>query len=59
MTAKIDKEKCSACSECLSSCPLDCITLSNEDGKATIDSETCGECGACIDVCPNEAISLE
>lgn len=59
MTAKIDKKKCSACGECFSSCPLDCITLSEDDHKAVIDVETCGECGACIDVCPLEAISLE
>lgn len=59
MTAIIDKEKCTACGECLASCPLDAIALNEQqDGKAEIDSDTCGECGVCIDICPAMAISL-
>ena len=59
MTAVINQEKCTGCGECTSSCPLDAISLNEEqDGKACIDSDICGECGACIDVCPVSAISL-
>lgn len=59
MTAIVDEKKCTACSECVSSCPLDAIALKEDhDGKAYIDPDTCGECGGCIDVCPVSAISL-
>jgi ferredoxin len=56
MTAIVDAEKCSACGECVESCPLDAIAIQEE--KARIDPETCGDCGACVDVCPTEAISV-
>ncbi|MDR0869467.1 MAG: 4Fe-4S binding protein [Planctomycetaceae bacterium] len=58
MSAVVDKEKCTGCGECVLSCPLDSLTLDEEDGKAAVDSDICGECGACIDVCPAGAISL-
>jgi heterodisulfide reductase subunit A-like polyferredoxin len=57
MAASVNAEKCTGCEECVQSCPLDAIAVS--DGLAKIDPETCGDCGACVDVCPSEAISLE
>lgn len=56
MAAVVDSAKCTGCEACLSSCPLDAISM--KDGIAVIDNETCGDCGACVDVCPAEAISL-
>jgi electron transfer flavoprotein alpha subunit len=56
MAASIDAEKCSACSECVSACPLEAIAV--KENVAVVDGETCGDCGACVDVCPNEAISV-
>ena len=58
MTAVIDQENCTACGECVSSCPLESISISGETQTARVDGDTCGECGACIGVCPVEAISL-
>ena len=57
MAAVVDAEKCTACGECVESCPLEAITMGED--SAVIDEETCGDCGACIDVCPVEAISLD
>ncbi len=58
MSAQIKQDTCTACGECVSSCPLDAISL--PDGStAAVDADTCGDCGACIDVCPVSAISLE
>ncbi|HBT75339.1 MAG TPA: ferredoxin [Planctomycetaceae bacterium] len=57
MTVVVTSETCTGCGECVSSCPLDAISL-KEDGKAYIDPNTCGECGACVDVCPVSAIVL-
>jgi ferredoxin len=56
MAAVVDAEKCSACGECVASCPLDAITM--QETVAHVDPETCGDCGACVDVCPTQAISV-
>jgi ferredoxin len=56
MAASIDADKCSACGECVSACPLEAITV--QEKSAVVDDGTCGDCGACVDVCPNEAISV-
>ena len=57
MPAVIDPEKCSGCEACVSTCPLDAISMA--DGAATVDASTCSDCGACVDACPSEAISVE
>jgi NAD-dependent dihydropyrimidine dehydrogenase PreA subunit len=56
MAASIDAEKCSACGECVSACPLEAIAVN--ETVAVVDADTCGDCGACVDVCPGEAISV-
>jgi len=58
MTALIDQENCTACGECVLSCPLESISINDETRTACVDSDTCGECGNCIGVCPMSAISL-
>ncbi|MDR3111334.1 MAG: 4Fe-4S binding protein [Planctomycetaceae bacterium] len=57
MSAKVDHSKCTGCGGCVSACPLDAITVT--DDKATVDPNTCGDCGSCIDACPEGAISME
>ena len=57
MAAVVDKEKCTGCSECIESCPLESIELDGEVAK--VDEDTCSDCGACVDVCPVEAITVE
>ncbi len=58
MAAKIDKEKCTGCGLCVDACPVEAISM-NDDDKAEVDVATCTECGVCVDECPNDAISLE
>lgn len=51
----IDKDTCTGCESCISSCPFDALHM--EGGKAVVD-EKCTFCGACVDVCPVNAITL-
>ena len=55
MSATVNIEKCTGCEACVSSCPVEAISL--VDDKATVSSE-CIDCGACVDECPLEAISM-
>lgn len=50
----VDREKCTGCEECLSSCPFDAIDI--KEGKAFIN-ENCQVCMACLSACPEGAIS--
>lgn len=57
MTAKLEilSDKCVGCGACLSSCPLDALSL--EGGKAVV-SPACSLCGMCVNSCPFDAIVL-
>ena len=55
MAVTVELDKCNGCGECVSSCPLDSIVITDE--KAVID-DSCAECGACIDACPNKALVM-
>ncbi|MFH1615345.1 MAG: 4Fe-4S binding protein [Planctomycetota bacterium] len=57
MPAKVDKEKCTGCEDCIESCPSEAIKMA--DSKAQIILENCVDCGVCVDECPVEAISME
>ncbi|UDQ97396.1 4Fe-4S binding protein [Lentisphaerota bacterium WC36G] len=54
MAAVVDKDLCTGCEACVSSCPVEAISM---DGVAVI-SDDCIDCGACVGECPVEAISL-
>ncbi|MDR2755636.1 MAG: 4Fe-4S binding protein [Planctomycetaceae bacterium] len=59
MSATVEMNKCTACGECVSTCPLEAIAIaSDHNDKAFVDPGTCSECGACVDVCPVSAIEL-
>lgn len=51
MAYKIDKDECIACGSCASTCPVGCISQS-DDGKYEINANDCIECGSCKGVCP-------
>ncbi|CAI9830978.1 MAG: ribosome biogenesis/translation initiation ATPase RLI [Nitrosopumilus sp.] len=64
--AVLDQELCQPkkCGlECVKYCPVnksgaDCITISDESGKARIDEDICNGCGICVKVCPFDAITI-
>jgi Fe-S-cluster-containing hydrogenase component 2 len=51
----VNQELCTGCGTCVEECPVDAITLT-EDDVAQIDDEQCIRCGTCHDVCPVEAV---
>ena len=59
--AKIDEERCSACSTCVKVCPVEAIQLKQQGKRnfAAMDDQKCLGCTICISRCPREAISRE
>jgi len=61
-----NKEKCTACGICVTTCPINCISLTeyrDEDNKRRpesyqIDFGKCYFCGLCVESCPFKAISM-
>lgn len=51
----IEKNKCTGCQTCVSVCPVNCITMSNDNQGflyPTIDTAHCIKCGKCTLYCP-------
>ncbi|MHC1579767.1 MAG: 4Fe-4S binding protein [Candidatus Alkanophagales archaeon] len=61
MPAVVDKEKCTGCGKCVEECPVEAISLVEEDDKkyAVVNEEECTECEVCIDTCEQGAISMK
>ncbi len=57
MPAFIDKEKCTACGNCVEECPVEAISLVDEE-YAVVNNDECTECELCIDVCEQGAIRM-
>ncbi len=56
MNIRVDKDVCTGCETCVTSCPYDSIIM--EDGFAFIN-EYCQLCRACLSICPEGAIKEE
>ncbi|MCD6545473.1 MAG: 4Fe-4S dicluster domain-containing protein [Thermotogae bacterium] len=51
---------CLQCNEkyCISSCPTNALTVSDETGAVLVDENLCIGCGVCMKVCPYNAIKI-
>jgi len=52
----VDREKCKKCLTCISICPVNAITIINED--ITFNRMKCIRCYCCSEICPEGAIGL-
>ena len=50
----VDQEKCVGCGICISSCPVNAISMEND--KATVSQDKCTFCGECFSACPQDSI---
>jgi electron transfer flavoprotein alpha subunit len=55
MKAIVDKEKCTACGDCVEICPVEAIEVVDEIAQVNDD---CTLCGLCVDACADEAIDM-
>jgi MinD superfamily P-loop ATPase len=53
-TARIDRERCTQCSECINVCRFNAIS-----DDFIVDSISCEGCGVCFHICPANAIEME
>jgi heterodisulfide reductase subunit A len=64
LVAFVHPDACTACGECLTTCPYNAIEMtagtgaSGANGIATISETTCKGCGGCVPLCPENAIDL-
>ena len=54
---QVDTELCNGCETCVDRCPMDAISITEEE-VASINLERCIGCGLCIRACPMEALTL-
>jgi len=54
---EVDSEKCFSCGACVALCPVEAITLA-EDNSVVFNKEKCvgSTCSACVEACPARAI---
>lgn len=58
LTAEVNPEKCTACGECIVSCPFKAIRMDEEEHHAYVVTAMCKGCGTCAGTCPTKAIKL-
>jgi NAD-dependent dihydropyrimidine dehydrogenase PreA subunit len=56
MAVIINKEICTGCGACVTTCPVEALKM--EEGKVVVDESACIDCGACVSECPVQAIKL-
>ena len=54
---KVSDNSCTACESCIEICPMDAISLNNDD-KIDINIKMCIGCGLCVSSCQEAAIEM-
>jgi formate hydrogenlyase subunit 6/NADH:ubiquinone oxidoreductase subunit I len=53
-----DPSSCTACGDCVGTCPAECIALEDGWPVPVVDAGTCTRCGLCIAACEERALTL-
>jgi ferredoxin len=53
----LNKELCTSCGACISTCPVQVFTF-GEDWRVALNAMRCIRCGICITACPFNALSI-
>jgi len=53
----VDKEKCTACKNCVEICPSEVYQIEG-DLSVPVNPQDCIECWACVQQCPTDSIHL-
>ncbi len=56
--ARIRKDDCTGCGECLALCRFDAVKTNGRGGRFVIDPVSCEGCGVCVRHCPEQAIDF-
>ncbi len=56
--ARLDRDSCTGCKECLDACQFNAISWSPTYEKALLKEDLCFGCGQCMRVCPSESIEM-
>jgi formate hydrogenlyase subunit 6/NADH:ubiquinone oxidoreductase subunit I len=56
---EFDRASCTACGDCLPSCPARCLILEKDSPYPVVDAGACVRCGRCVVACGEESISLD
>ncbi|MCI5148210.1 MAG: 4Fe-4S dicluster domain-containing protein [Candidatus Electrothrix sp. MAN1_4] len=54
----VDKDKCTACEECVGSCPAGVFEMV-DDKSDPVNEDECLGCETCVEVCEAEAIKVK
>ena len=57
--AVVDEDVCIACEQCVEACPLEMISLKEDEEAVAVNEAECIGCGVCAVQCPNDAITLK
>ncbi|UCC94115.1 MAG: hypothetical protein JSW25_05495 [Thermoplasmata archaeon] len=55
---EFDVDSCTACGDCVITCPADCIILEETWLLPVVDGGACVRCGRCVVACGEEAVAL-
>lgn len=58
----LEQDQCTGCGICVERCPVNTITMGEEEGEFDgipgVDEEKCLGCGVCASLCPTEALTM-
>jgi len=57
--ANVDRDECTGCQACEEICPMDAISMDDQEIIADVNKDRCIGCGLCVTVCEFNAMSLK